>query len=100
MLLPPCYPSGLFPRSQSCALLIFRAHEGEGVLGNKITTEFLEFTTVPKGQRLELMDPKCRGLQIRISEGAKSFAFVHRPKGGKPTRITLGHFPDLTLAAA
>lgn len=69
-------------------------------MSQKITAEYLETVTVPKGQRLEMMDPACKGLQIRISEGAKTFAFVHRPKGGKPVRTTLGHFPDLKLAAA
>src|ERR1700743_2822508 len=69
-------------------------------MSRKITAEYLETVTVPKGERLEMMDPSCKGLQIRISEGAKTFAFVHRPKGGKPVRTTLGHFPDLKLAEA
>ncbi|SFO18116.1 Site-specific recombinase XerD [Bradyrhizobium sp. Ghvi] len=69
-------------------------------MSRKITAEYLETVTAPKGQRLEMMDPSCKGLQIRISEGAKTFAFVHRPKGGKPVRTTLGHFPDMKLAAA
>lgn len=69
-------------------------------MSRKITAEYLETVTVPKGQRLEIMDPSCKGLQVRISEGAKAFAFVHRPKGGKPVRTTLGHFPDMKLAAA
>lgn len=69
-------------------------------MSQKITADFMETITAPKGQRIEIMDPSCKGLQIRISEGAKTFAFVHRPKGGKPVRTTLGHFPDMKLAAA
>lgn len=66
----------------------------------KITADWLTQTTAEKGQRVEKMDPSCPGLRIRISEGAKSFAFVHRPKGGKVTTVTLGHFPDMSLTAA
>lgn len=69
-------------------------------MAQKITANFLTNAVAVAGKRLELMDPACRGLRIRISQGAKSFAFVHRPKGGKASTITLGHFPDMTLAKA
>lgn len=69
-------------------------------MAEKITSDWLQTATAGSGQRIERMDSACRGLQVRISEGAKSFCFVHRPKGGKPIKLTLGHFPDLTLAAA
>ena len=69
-------------------------------MAEKITHEWLQATTAVRGQRIERMDSQCRGLQIRISEGAKTFAFVHRPKGGKPIKLTLGHYPDMSLSAA
>src|SRR5260370_38308994 len=68
--------------------------------GNKMTAVWLARTSEEEGQRIERMDPACPGLRIRISEGAKSFAFVHRPKGGKVATVTLGHFPDMSLTAA
>ena len=71
-----------------------------GVMTQKITADFLANATAAAGKRLELTDPACKGLRIRISGGAKTFAFVHRPKGGKASTITLGHFPDMTLAKA
>ncbi|MGN6411367.1 MAG: integrase arm-type DNA-binding domain-containing protein [Nitrobacter sp.] len=69
-------------------------------MAEKITSDWLQTATAARGQRIERMDSACRGLQVRISEGVKALAFVHRPKGGKPVKITLGHFPDLTLAGA
>lgn len=66
----------------------------------RITSELLEATNVAKGApRIEWKDPTCKGLQIRISAGAKSFAFVYK-RHGKLSRVTLGHFPTMSLTKA
>jgi integrase len=66
----------------------------------RITTELLEATKVEKGApRIEWKDPACKGLQIRISAGAKSFAFVYK-RHGKLSRVTLGHFPTMSITKA
>lgn len=66
----------------------------------RITNELLEATNVEKGApRIEWKDPACKGLQIRISAGAKSFAFVYK-RHGKLSRVTLGHFPTMSITKA
>jgi integrase len=54
------------------------------------------------GTRLQVSDAKCQGLELRVTErGAKSFAFQYRSKrDSKVVRLTLGSYPDLTLADA
>jgi integrase len=54
------------------------------------------------GTRLQVSDAKCQGLELRVTErGAKSFAFQYRSKrDGKVVRLTLGSYPDLSLADA
>ena len=48
------------------------------------------------GKRDYYNDTKVRGLQIMVTDkGSKSFAVYRRIKG-RPTRYTLGSFPDLT----
>lgn len=48
------------------------------------------------GKRDYYWDTRVRGLQVMVTDrGAKSFA-VYRRIAGRPTRYTLGPFPDLT----
>jgi integrase len=53
-------------------------------------------------ERLQITDARCQGLELRVtSTGAKSFAFQYRSKrDGKVVRLTLGSYPDLSLAKA
>ena len=52
----------------------------------------------PQPQTLELSDRD--GLSVRVTlKGALSFQYRYRFKG-QPRRLTLGRFPDLTLAQA
>lgn len=52
------------------------------------------------GQRATYHDTKTPGLQIRVtSAGVKSFAVV-RKLAGKPVRVTLGRYPDMTIEQA
>ncbi|MBS0351258.1 MAG: tyrosine-type recombinase/integrase [Proteobacteria bacterium] len=54
----------------------------------------------PTGKRGYYYDTKMRGLGISItSNGTRSF-IVYRKVNGKPERITLGRFPDLSIEQA
>lgn len=56
--------------------------------------------TPPTGKRGYYYDTKMRGLGISItSNGSRSF-IVYRKVNGKPERITLGRFPDLSIEQA
>jgi integrase len=56
--------------------------------------------TPPKGKRAYYYDSKTRGLGISITPtGSKSF-IVYRWLAGKPERITLGRYPDLSIEQA
>ena len=51
-------------------------------------------------QQFEVWDQAISGFGLRISpSGTKAFVLVYR-LGGKPKRITLGRYPDLSLAKA
>ena len=55
------------------------------------------------GKRLEITDARCQGLELRVTgKGAKSFAFQYRSRRGdnRVIRLTLGSYPDLSLAKA
>jgi integrase len=54
----------------------------------------------PAGKRTYYYDTKARGLGISItSSGAKSF-IVYRKVKGRPERVTLGRYPDLSIEQA
>jgi integrase len=56
----------------------------------------------PTTGRIEVRDPGCRGLELRItSTGAKTFAFRFRDRYSKRVeRITIGRYPDVMLRDA
>ena len=61
------------------------------------------FKPAPKGQRYELGDKDVKGFGVRVNDrGEVTFVLAARyPDGGKhPTRATLGHYPNMTLAQA
>ena len=70
---------------------------------NKInfTKKALEDLTLPShGKRNFYYDIKTRGLAISVtSKGTKTFV-VYRKVDGKPERVTLGVFPDLSIENA
>jgi integrase len=70
---------------------------------NKINFTKSTLNSLPSpttGKRAYYYDSKIRGLGISItSTGHKSF-LVYRKVNGKPERITLGRFPDLTIEQA
>lgn len=54
----------------------------------------------PSGRRQYYYDTKVRGLALAVTaKGTKSFQ-VYRSIQGRPERITLGRFPDLTVETA
>ena len=70
---------------------------------NKInfTKATLEGLPIPSAsKRAYYYDTKMRGLGISITgNGVRSF-IVYRKVNGKPERITLGRFPDLSIEQA
>jgi integrase len=65
------------------------------------TKAAIQALPVPEpGKRAYHYDSKTRGLVVSVTEtGAKTFQ-VYRKVKGKPERITLGRFPDLTVEQA
>ena len=54
----------------------------------------------PRGKRAYFHDAKLRGLTVAVtSAGCKTF-LVYKKVRGRPERITLGHWPDLTVEQA
>lgn len=65
----------------------------------KRTLEQIEPPT-EKGERATYKDNKINGLQLRVTaSGSKTFS-VYKKFQGKPVRVTLGKFPDITTEQA
>lgn len=67
---------------------------------NKInfTKKILETLSIPeKGKRIYYYDLKVRGLGISITGNGNKTFIVYRKINGKPERITIGRFPDLSI---
>ena len=72
---------------------------------NKINFTKASLTAIPlppAGKRVTYHDTKTNGLQIRsTSSGTKTFSVFRWVKGsGKPERVTLGRFPDISVEQA
>jgi integrase len=68
-----------------------------------LTDTIIRAAKADPGKRLEITDARCQGLELRVTgKGAKSFAFQYRSRRGdnKVVRLTLGAYPDLSLAKA
>lgn len=53
------------------------------------------------GRRAEYKDTQVPGLVLRVTPtGAKSFSWFRRTKNGGPERVTIGRFPEVTVAKA
>lgn len=66
------------------------------------TKERLQALPLPEsGTRVAYLDSKVAGLQLRVTAtGVKTFSVYRRIKGGRPERITLGRFPEMTIEQA
>ncbi len=68
--------------------------------GVQLTDVFLR-KLKPSGRREEISDATERGLRVRVSAaGDISFILKCRGADSKPTTVTLGRYPDLTLKEA
>jgi integrase len=68
-----------------------------------LTDTMIRAAKADRNKRLEITDAKCQGLELRVTgTGAKSFAFQYRSRRGdnKVVRLTIGSYPDVTLANA
>lgn len=65
------------------------------------TKRSLEGLDVPsKGRRFYCYDEKVRGLGVAITDKGTISFLVYRKIDGRPERITLGHYPDLSIENA
>ena len=67
-----------------------------------ITNTLLKALKPPAAGRIEIKDDRCAGLQFRLTKaGAASWSLRFRdPQTGKPSRFTIGRYPDVGIAAA
>jgi integrase len=67
-----------------------------------ITDTLLKAMKPPAAGRIEIKDDRCAGLEFRLTRaGAASWSLRFRdPQTGKPSRFTIGRYPDVSIAAA
>jgi integrase len=67
-----------------------------------ITDVLLKALKPPAAGRIEIRDDRCAGLEFRLTRaGAASWSLRFRdPQTGKPSRSTIGSYPDVGIAAA
>ena len=66
----------------------------------KLTKRTIDAIPSPAGgDRVVIHDTEVKGFSIRISRGARTF-YLYRWIGGRPQRIRLGTYPELTPEAA
>jgi hypothetical protein len=67
-----------------------------------ITDTLLKAKKAPAEGRIEIKDDRCAGLEFRLTKaGAASWSLRFRdPQTGKPSRFTIGRYPDVSIAAA
>lgn len=66
----------------------------------RLTKRTIDAIPSPTGnERIVLNDTDVRGFQIRISRGSRTF-YLYRWAAGRPQRIRLGGYPELTPEAA
>lgn len=67
-----------------------------------LTDTYLRSLRPPSSGRIELSDQSCPGLEFRLTKaGARSWSYRYRaPVSGKLSRVTIGPYPEVTLAEA
>jgi integrase len=66
----------------------------------KLTDAFVKTLAAPQKERIEVRDAEIPGFALRVTEkGAKSWILIYQLRGRK-CRLTLGSYPDLSLAEA
>jgi integrase len=71
-------------------------------MSRALTDATVRNVQAPSKGRIEIRDPSCRGLELRVtSTGAKTFAFRFRDRNSKRVeRVTIGRYPDVMLRDA
>lgn len=65
------------------------------------TKQALDKLPLPQtGKRLEAYDTKVKGLLIRVTSSNTRTFTVYRRVNGRPQRVKLGHYPDMTVEQA
>ena len=67
-----------------------------------LTDTLLKAKKPPAAGRIEIRDDRCAGLEFRLTKaGAASWSLRFRdPQTGKPSRFTIGRYPDVGNSAA
>ena len=66
----------------------------------KLTKRTIDAIRSPGGdERVVIHDTEVKGFSIRVSRGSRTF-YLYRWIGGRPQRIRLGGYPELTPEAA
>ncbi|MGJ4947304.1 tyrosine-type recombinase/integrase [Bradyrhizobium sp. HKCCYLS20291] len=67
-----------------------------------LTVQIIEGLKTEDGKRVDVPDPKCPGLSIRVTaNGVKSWSFRYRPPlASTVARVTLGRWPSMSIAEA
>ena len=71
--------------------------------GMQFTKDKIESLSLPEKNRITYHDlhKQAAGLQLRVTpNGAKSFCVFRRTRGGRPERVTLGSYPEMTIDQA
>lgn len=69
-------------------------------MGNRLTDSLVRKTKPPKTRQCFLWDTEVKGFALRVTPGgAKSFVLDYRVDG-RQRRMTIGRYPDWSVAAA
>lgn len=70
-------------------------------MSKPLTARFVETVKPPSGQRERFPDTVVEGLELRVgTTGRKTWSLRFRSAGGARNRMSLGHYPFVTLADA
>ncbi len=68
---------------------------------SNFTKASIDGVSSPLAGRLVLRDAKVVGLELRVTaNGAKTFSVRRRVRGGRPERVTIGRYPEVTIDQA
>lgn len=69
-------------------------------LKKSLTKKVIEDFPAPESGRSFIADTKVPGLRVQVTPNATKSFQVYRKSNGKPIRVTLGRFPDMTIEQA
>lgn len=81
--------------------VLLSGSRGGTALAEKLTDRLLRNTKAPQTGRITISDTERAGLRFRVTaNGARSFLFEKKVKGGRRIATTIGSYPECTLANA